>query len=210
MGIPVFNCPIEGEEIQRQLAREKKFDLIYLNQVLEHLNNPLAALRTLKPLVSESGTLMIGVPNLFGESLATFCDCIVHTHSFSPEALRNYAALASFSPYADLSFPGYIYVLFKPVTNPPALLPPKTRQVLQYIAKHFDLSGDPMKPGNIISVFSSYTGKMELGLRVISAPEENRRRDFESLIRAGDIDRLRGFFPIVLNTPYERATLFQK
>ena len=100
--------------------------------------------------------------------------------------------------------------MFKPVANPPALLPPKTSQVLQYVARHFDLSGDPPKAGNIISVFSSYTGKMELGLRVMSAPENNRWRDFRSLIRAGDIDRLRAFFPIVLNTPYERATLWQK
>src|SRR5207244_6492043 len=128
--------------------------------VLEHLNNPLATLRMLKPLLSESGVLMIGVPNLFGESLATFCDCIVHTHSFSFEALRNYGALASFSPFADLSFPGYLYLMFTPVASPPALLPPKTSQVLQYVARHFDLSGDPPKAGNIISVFSSYTGKM--------------------------------------------------
>jgi SAM-dependent methyltransferase len=52
------------EEWPRGL-RGSRFDVVVLGEVLEHLDNPGAALRNLRALVAEGGTLVVTVPNAF-------------------------------------------------------------------------------------------------------------------------------------------------
>lgn len=42
---------------------DRKFDLIFMNHVLEHFNDPLGALKKAQSLLSETGVLYIGVPD---------------------------------------------------------------------------------------------------------------------------------------------------
>lgn len=210
LGVPALNCPIDGGEIRERLGGSARFDLIYLNQVLEHLNDPLSALRAIRPLVADGGALMIGVPDLFSESLASFCGSIVHTHSFSATALRNLAAVACFRPTVDLSFPGYLYMLFAPVAHSPALRDVGTKRVLDYVAEHFALGAEPPASGSIISISSTYTGATELGLRARTAPQDRRWRAFRSAIRRGDVEALRQNLPIAMTMPFDAPVIWQK
>jgi len=61
-----FNIPASTKEL-KELAGgdsfERKFDLIWMNHVLEHFNDPLAVLRKAYNLLSETGVLYIGVPD---------------------------------------------------------------------------------------------------------------------------------------------------
>ncbi len=50
----------------------KKFDLVILSDVVEHLNNPLAFLDALKKNMSANGILYINVPGFFGISFRRF------------------------------------------------------------------------------------------------------------------------------------------
>jgi len=53
------------ENIEALLEEEIKFDLIWLDNVLEHVLDPLMMLRQLKKLSSKNGILVIEVPNDF-------------------------------------------------------------------------------------------------------------------------------------------------
>lgn len=209
--IPVLNCAVGGAELGARLsAAGGEFDLIYLNQVLEHLNDPIDTLRLLRPSLGPHGRLLLGVPDLFSDSLATYCTSIVHTHSFSSAALRNYAAIAGYRATEDLSFPGYQYWLFEPATGDVPLIDPRSRRVTRYLAAHFGLSAEPPPPGSVMSVLSSYTGDTELGLRIRRAPVGIAWRHYHRALGAGRVDELQSLLPIVLNMPVERPTLWQK
>lgn len=55
--ITVYNCLIE------ELHEEKKYDLILLGHVLEHVDNPIEVLKQIKKLLKEDGKLITIVPN---------------------------------------------------------------------------------------------------------------------------------------------------
>jgi 2-polyprenyl-3-methyl-5-hydroxy-6-metoxy-1,4-benzoquinol methylase len=56
-------CDIEKHEIWEQL-QNKKFDVIILNHVLEHLVNPWKTLQQLTSYLRPGGTIIIGLPNI--------------------------------------------------------------------------------------------------------------------------------------------------
>lgn len=209
LGVPVLNCPIDSDDILERLGAAS-FDLIYLNQVLEHLPDPLRALRAVEPLLAPGGRLMIGVPDLFFESLASFCGEITHTHSFSAVALGNVAALAGYRPVADLSFPGYLYWLFESAGQPVALRDPGAPEVFRYVLRHFGIEAAKPITGDTISISSTYTGATELGLRLNSAPSDGQWRKFKRAARAGDVETVREHLPVTLTMPYERPVLWMK
>jgi SAM-dependent methyltransferase len=70
-----------------------RFDLIILNQVLEHLEDPKPTLERLAPMLTPGGRLVIGVPNfaswqaVFGGAGWLHLDVPRHLHHFSPRAL---------------------------------------------------------------------------------------------------------------------------
>lgn len=58
----------DTEEVLQSFVQDgKKFDLIILNNVLEHLLNPLETLKNLRKLVSAQGAVRVQVPNDFSK-----------------------------------------------------------------------------------------------------------------------------------------------
>lgn len=85
LGIPIYNDYLQDvKELEG-----RKFDLIYSSEVIEHTDNPLGFLETLKGYLGEGGILVLTTPN---------SDC-VHDRSGHPRLL---AALS----------PGYHMLLF--------------------------------------------------------------------------------------------------
>ena len=80
--------------------RGVRFDVITLNQVIEHVEDPRSTLASLRDLLSDSGTLFIATPNGRSASLQrTGRDWInwhvpYHQHVFSKESLRIAAGAA--------------------------------------------------------------------------------------------------------------------
>lgn len=77
-----------------------RFDLIILFQVLEHLSDPVAALRHAAALLGEGGRIVVGVPNrgswqaAFGGGVWFHLDVPRHLVHFTPAALEATAARA--------------------------------------------------------------------------------------------------------------------
>jgi len=93
-GFPVYVGGLE------KIPSGKKFDLIILFQVLEHLGDPLGVLRQCADFLGEKGMLVIAVPN-FGSWQARFSlarwfhlDVPRHLFHFSPTSLDNALTLA--------------------------------------------------------------------------------------------------------------------
>lgn len=58
LGLKAYNCSLD------QLDSEKKFDVIVLLGVFEHIPDPNSFLNTLKSYLNKNGELIIGVPNV--------------------------------------------------------------------------------------------------------------------------------------------------
>jgi hypothetical protein len=74
---------------------ERRFDLISLSHVLEHLHDPVAYLRMLRERwLTFSGCLLVEVPNVFGHESFE----ISHLYAFSRSTLKATLRAAGFSP----------------------------------------------------------------------------------------------------------------
>ena len=76
------------------------FDVIYMGQTMEHLDDPLAALNRLRLLLAPGGTIVVSVPNLDSKQVELFGPTWAHWHLpyhrtlLSRRALRRMAKLA--------------------------------------------------------------------------------------------------------------------
>lgn len=108
MGFDVFGIDMNSKAIEIATERDlnvrlmraedladsgEKFDAIVLSQLLEHLPDPLNALRTMKKILEPAGSLLLAVPNLdsrlrrrFGKNWANWY-VPLHLFHFTPEAL---------------------------------------------------------------------------------------------------------------------------
>lgn len=83
----------------RDLAPGERFDAIAMLDILEHLHEPLAALRDCRGRLGEGGVLVIQVPNVDGllvrlEGARSLNFCHGHWNHFSPATLTRLAAAA--------------------------------------------------------------------------------------------------------------------
>lgn len=211
LGTDILNSPVEGDEVRRNLRQlGGKFDVIYLNQVFEHLYDPLSVAKLLREFLDDDGVLMIGVPDYFSECTVLFSSIIMHTHSFTSNALLNLLSLAGFKRRQDLSFPGYLYFTFVKNEGHGKLEDPGTAKVVRHVLRHFDLLSRQLRPGQIVSVASSYTGDMETGYRVKRAPMLSQMRQS---LRSGagvDTEALRRYLPVKVHMPYDTPCIRQK
>ena len=96
-GLRVFHGATEQ---YRQVHRDKRFDLVTANHVLEHIHDPVAELASMKQLLAKDGTIWISVPNgHYWASLALrerwhSTDIPRHLHQFTPQSLTKCAILA--------------------------------------------------------------------------------------------------------------------
>jgi SAM-dependent methyltransferase len=93
----------------------RRFDVVQLEQVLEHVHEPIALLRRLRAHVTPSGFMRVTVPNILRapegarlwelwpydghgpHTLAPF----EHLHGFTPRSLESVALRAGFAPVTD-------------------------------------------------------------------------------------------------------------
>ena len=61
--VPPKNCELIKSDLQK-IEFNKKFDLIYCFHVIEHIKNHHAVLKKISSLLSPSGVLIIGFPNI--------------------------------------------------------------------------------------------------------------------------------------------------
>ena len=89
-----------AEDAPFVVPEEQSFDLIFLGQTMEHLDDPLAALNRLRPLLAPGGAIVVTVPNLDSKQVEFFGPTWAHWHMpyhrtlLSRRALRRLAQLA--------------------------------------------------------------------------------------------------------------------
>ncbi len=73
---------------QEATLPERSFDLITASHVLEHLREPVSALRQLSRWLADDGAIYVSVPNGFASRDQTFQHFhFAHVHTFTPETL---------------------------------------------------------------------------------------------------------------------------
>jgi SAM-dependent methyltransferase len=80
----------------------QKFDLIFLGQTIEHLDNPLIALRRLRMLLSDKGLIVLSVPNLDSKQIEFFGPTWAHWHLPYHRTLLGRRALRRMAELADM------------------------------------------------------------------------------------------------------------
>jgi len=78
------------------------FDLIFLGQTMEHLDDPLAALNRLKLLLAPGGAIVVGVPNLDSKQVELFGPTWAHWHMPYHRTLLSRRALRLMARYAGM------------------------------------------------------------------------------------------------------------
>ena len=81
------------------LRTDEKFDLLTINGVLEHVEDPEKFLLDLKSIISEEGVLFVGVPNFLANPL----DLLTYDHltRFTPNSLGELFNSVGFHPVAS-------------------------------------------------------------------------------------------------------------
>ena len=130
-GFQVFETMIEN------FSTNKKYDLIVMGSVLEHVNNPLKAIRSVYDLLKSDGYFFIRVPDVLELSLDTIADVfsIEHPHMFSPTTLKRLLYRAGFVEEASIKherFRRHIISLSKKENTP--LSVPKTNMYKKTIS----------------------------------------------------------------------------
>ena len=93
-GLDVFHGTLE------QFETDEKFDIITVNQVLEHVPDPISTLTRLKSLLAPGGTILIAVPNAacsWAKKLGwkwDGADLPFHLLHFTPESMARAAGRA--------------------------------------------------------------------------------------------------------------------
>lgn len=208
----VRHAPIEGGDALDALAREGLFDFVYLNQVLEHLDDARRVAAQLRKVIAPGGVLMLGTPDLYSESLVGYSGSMVHTQAFTASSMKNVLALEGYRFVEDLSFPGYVYLLFTPAFEgeTPALERPDLAAAARYACDHFDLLDPALSEGAVLSVVSDYTGPSNTGFRVINRGHHSALASAIASLRSGRLDGAREVFPIVIRTSFEHPTVWLK
>lgn len=99
-----------AENVDSQILEDRKFDVIYMGQSIEQVNNPVTTLVHLKPLLAPGGVLVVSTPNLDSREVDWFGPTWVHWHPpyhrqiFSKKGLHALAQKAGFLPLAFRSF----------------------------------------------------------------------------------------------------------
>lgn len=103
----------DDEYLENSRFKNQRYDVVCAFQVMEHVENPAAFIRSLRAVTRPGGTIFIEVPNLHDPLLSvwdvptyrTFYYHAAHLHYFSEASLRNVAHAAGFSADAvEISF----------------------------------------------------------------------------------------------------------
>ena len=95
---------VETARIDQLSSDDITYDFIRLNHVLEHLPDPLGALKRLRNMLSPDGLIYVEVPNVVGYARARSRGRMFHyghISNFSPWTLRAVAGRAGLEEYPD-------------------------------------------------------------------------------------------------------------
>lgn len=91
LGVPCDSRPLEAFETTESL------DLVYLNHVLEHVDDAAEALGRARELLAESGLLYVAVPNLWAEHPPQTFHFVPHLSAFTLRSLERLLRGAGFA-----------------------------------------------------------------------------------------------------------------
>lgn len=97
-GTSVLNVKIQNKTLGNARIEQASLDAVVMHHVLEHLRNPLEAMKKAHEFLKDSGLLIIEVPNIMGRYHAPNRQFhLAHLHYFSPWTLKAVASRAGFS-----------------------------------------------------------------------------------------------------------------
>ncbi len=115
-GVEVFTGTFE----EFLAVNTRRYDVVTLYHVLEHLSFPSATLKAIRTLLKEDGALCVQVPNVVLPFVSTGADLywflrIPHLYNFSRRSLTNVLGSAGFRPVTLQQAEGtYLFVLARP------------------------------------------------------------------------------------------------
>lgn len=114
-GIDVVHSEVENKEALDAISQVKgPFDLVFMNQVLEHLVDPVTCMAWLKNLVKEDGYVFISVPDYELENVINKLYSVIHTHAFTRSGLLAAADKSGLELVQDFDTEYYLTMLFRP------------------------------------------------------------------------------------------------
>lgn len=107
-GLTVHNCYVEDLDIT------KKYDVVTLRHIVEHLEQPAKILNSVVKLLSDDGLLMVVVPNIdcIGKILfGRYWEWVLpwHCNFFNPNSLHNLIEKSGFDVIASYQSPSLLY-----------------------------------------------------------------------------------------------------
>jgi SAM-dependent methyltransferase len=94
-----YHVPVEACTWQKACFEEASFDIITANHVLEHLREPVSALKQIASWLAPGGILYVSVPNALTRRENSFQQFhFAHVYNFTPQALIWAGMLAGLEP----------------------------------------------------------------------------------------------------------------
>lgn len=99
-----------AEDANMLIPRENEFDVIYMGQSIEHVDDPVRVLRHLKPLLAKGGVIVVSTPNLDSREIDWFGPTWAHWHPpyhrhiFSKKGLLSLASKVDLRPICFKTF----------------------------------------------------------------------------------------------------------
>ncbi|MCZ8260426.1 MAG: class I SAM-dependent methyltransferase [Beijerinckiaceae bacterium] len=134
-----YGVPVESRVWQEVAFEAGRFDVITANHVLEHLREPVSALRRMAEWLAEDGILHVSVPNALGHRRHSFQHFhFAHVYNFTPQSLLWAGLVAGLEPDPRFAQPGTTLVFRKRKAG--AAVPVWTEGEGRRVAAHFEPS----------------------------------------------------------------------
>jgi len=103
---------LKQADVQKGIPYEdERFDVVYCDQVLEHLQNPLSTVKEMRRVLRKDGALVINVPT---PSHPRFWEDYTHVRPYLPETLELLGRHAGFQDVRAFYFPHIVHMYYLP------------------------------------------------------------------------------------------------
>lgn len=202
----VYAGSVESAEIYSSLSSNHgKFDLIYLNQVLEHLYSPVLVLKELLSILAPDGLIFILVPDFYTESVLNKILSVVHTHSFTAEGLSMLMNKLEMTEVRRVRSKHYNFMIFKKNTESVKVCAPEdidllTSKIEKHIKDQFGLINTNLSASDIVIQSSQLLGD-SYAAYCYEGPRKIKKKSF---------DKKESLMPIHIHTKFNCPSFFFK